>query len=417
MSDTPLGQIAASASPWSQARIARLLADVMATLVTLHEQGQVQGNISPDTVGLDARGAARLMVDPMGANGNDEHAVREPGFAAFEQYTDDPGTPCGPWTDIYALSALACLMITGHAPPSALERCVRDEFVPLASRGLQGYEAGFLRALDLGLLLKPESRPPDVQGFAAELGCKRMEANAAASNSEAPLPAAAAADRAARATSDNMLAKLQVARDAHEAAVAAAAKEPEKSRAPVLMMALVVLVVMLAGYFGLRSSSSSIATPARVSDSDSATPKADTAVPATTASAADSVSTPAAEPALAPTPMAEPPTMAPASTPAEASSPLADAPTVESAPVVVETPPASAEPPRASAPVTVSVNIRPWGEVLINGASRGVSPPLRELRLYPGNYSVLVRNADLPPYRLTLEVKPGRPAAISYVFP
>ncbi|WP_225856522.1 hypothetical protein [Achromobacter xylosoxidans] len=48
--------------------------------------------------------------------------------------------------------------------------------------------------------------------------------------------------------------------------------------------------------------------------------------------------------------------------------------------------------------------------------ARGISPPVKELRLIPGKYQVLLRNADLPPYRATLEVKAGKPAVISHAF-
>ncbi|MFU2071511.1 hypothetical protein ACLQ9R_20720, partial [Bordetella hinzii] len=74
-------------------------------------------------------------------------------------------------------------------------------------------------------------------------------------------------------------------------------------------------------------------------------------------------------------------------------------------------------PSAAVARVAVAVHIQPWGEVWVNGVNRGISPPLRELKLAPGKYSVVVRNADLPPYRTTLEVKAGRPAGIRHTFP
>ena len=72
-------------------------------------------------------------------------------------------------------------------------------------------------------------------------------------------------------------------------------------------------------------------------------------------------------------------------------------------------------PPKA-APVAVRVAVRPWGEVLINGRSRGVSPPLRELSLTPGRYQVTVRNASAGEHRMTLTVAAGKPASISHEF-
>src|SRR3546814_14819875 len=51
------------------------------------------------------------------------------GFAAFEQYVDDPAWPQGPWTDIYGMSALARCVLLTQSPPDAVQ--------PLVSAGLQ----------------------------------------------------------------------------------------------------------------------------------------------------------------------------------------------------------------------------------------------------------------------------------------
>ena len=74
------------------------------------------------------------------------------------------------------------------------------------------------------------------------------------------------------------------------------------------------------------------------------------------------------------------------------------------------------KPKPLAVPVTVRLDIRPWGEVWINGIARGISPPVKELRLIPGKYQVVLRNADLPPYRGTLEIKAGKPGVISHTF-
>ena len=80
---------------------------------------------------------------------------------------------------------------------------------------------------------------------------------------------------------------------------------------------------------------------------------------------------------------------------------------------------AAAKPPvpaASKAPVAVSVAIRPWGEVLVNGKSRGVSPPLNSLRLAPGKYDITVRNHASPDYHQTLNVTADRNATIAHTF-
>jgi len=76
----------------------------------------------------------------------------------------------------------------------------------------------------------------------------------------------------------------------------------------------------------------------------------------------------------------------------------------------------TAKPAATGAPVPVRIDVRPWGEIVVDGVARGVSPPLKELRLAPGKHSVIIKNAGLPSFRMTLEVKAGTPAVISHVF-
>jgi hypothetical protein len=60
--------------------------------------------------------------------------------------------------------------------------------------------------------------------------------------------------------------------------------------------------------------------------------------------------------------------------------------------------------------------IAPWGEVLVNGEPRGVSPPLTQMRLPPGSYAIEVRNGDLPPLRTRIEVRPGQAQTLKHRF-
>jgi len=80
----------------------------------------------------------------------------------------------------------------------------------------------------------------------------------------------------------------------------------------------------------------------------------------------------------------------------------------------VEEPPAAPKPPDT---VPVRFKIRPWGEVYVGGAKRGVSPPLRTLSLAPGVYQIEIRNGNLKPLRRTLTIEAGdRPVSIDYAF-
>jgi hypothetical protein len=60
--------------------------------------------------------------------------------------------------------------------------------------------------------------------------------------------------------------------------------------------------------------------------------------------------------------------------------------------------------------------IAPWGEVLIDGKSRGVSPPLRTLEVPPGAHTVEIRNSTFPAHVQKVRVKPGEAVRIQHRF-
>jgi non-specific serine/threonine protein kinase len=74
------------------------------------------------------------------------------------------------------------------------------------------------------------------------------------------------------------------------------------------------------------------------------------------------------------------------------------------------TPPAS--PPAPPGNGRVVLNIRPWGQVFVDGADRGVSPPLKSLSLRPGIYNIEVRNGDLDVYRQRITVQDSKSAPV-----
>jgi len=64
----------------------------------------------------------------------------------------------------------------------------------------------------------------------------------------------------------------------------------------------------------------------------------------------------------------------------------------------------------------VALAVTPWGEVLVNGATRGVSPPLTRLALPPGVHLVEVRNGAAQPLKARVEVKPGQTISLQHRF-
>ena len=72
----------------------------------------------------------------------------------------------------------------------------------------------------------------------------------------------------------------------------------------------------------------------------------------------------------------------------------------------------------ASVPKTrkVRLSIKPWGEVLVDGKARGVSPPLKELSIAEGRHRIQIRNGDFPGFDRELDIKPGSKDEIAWSF-
>jgi class 3 adenylate cyclase len=60
--------------------------------------------------------------------------------------------------------------------------------------------------------------------------------------------------------------------------------------------------------------------------------------------------------------------------------------------------------------------VTPWGEVVVNGQRRGVSPPLRVLEIAPGSHTIEIKNSTFPTHVEKVEVKSGEAIKIRHRF-
>jgi hypothetical protein len=86
--------------------------------------------------------------------------------------------------------------------------------------------------------------------------------------------------------------------------------------------------------------------------------------------------------------------------------------------VVVATAPPQRAAPQAPAVATgkISFSIRPWGEILVDGKPRAVSPPVMELTLPAGRHRIEIRNGAFPGYTREVDVAPGVTVSIAHSF-
>ena len=151
-----------------------ILKPLVGGLEQVHSGGYLHRDITPRNIMLKEDGtpvltdfgSARQMV---AARSRSVTAVVTPGYATLEQYSTHGKQ--GPWTDIYALSAVAYRCITGTVPLDATERVQADELMLASEIGRWGYPVGLLTAVDMGLSLKSEDRPQDLTAW-REVWCK-----------------------------------------------------------------------------------------------------------------------------------------------------------------------------------------------------------------------------------------------------
>jgi hypothetical protein len=156
--------------PPAEDDLLRIVLPLLDALEHLHAASVYHRDIAPDNVLLqdDDRpvlldfGAARKVL----ADSNKAlTAILKTSYAPIEQYADMAQLRQGPWTDVYALCGVLYLALTGAAPPSAVARSINDRMVPAAKAAAGRCSAGFLRAVDAGLAVRPEARPQSIAQF------------------------------------------------------------------------------------------------------------------------------------------------------------------------------------------------------------------------------------------------------------
>ena len=163
-------------SPPDEATLLGWLGPVADALAVIHAERWYHRDVAPDNILLLANSGRPLLLDFGAARqviGDMTQAltvILKPGYAPIEQYTDIPGVHQGPWTDLYALAAVAHFAICGKTPPPSVGRMLTDSYQPLAQVAAGRYSDGLLQALDRALSVKPEGRPQSIEAFKQSIG-------------------------------------------------------------------------------------------------------------------------------------------------------------------------------------------------------------------------------------------------------
>jgi serine/threonine protein kinase len=148
-----------------------LLPALLRGMEAVHRAGYLHRDIKPGNV-LIRRSGEPVLVDfgaarmSLGQRTQVMTSIYSPGYAPPEQYAlgEEAGRQ-GAWSDIYAMAATFYHVITGAAPPDAMRRLVKDNYVPLVQRAAGQFAPGFLAAVDAALSLSSERRPQSIAAW------------------------------------------------------------------------------------------------------------------------------------------------------------------------------------------------------------------------------------------------------------
>ena len=146
-----------------------LVKPILEGLQYVHERGLVHRDLKPHNIYLAAIG--RPIVLDFGAarqaagdRVQSLSVVLTEGYAPLEQY--QRRAVQGPWTDVYGVAATLYRMITGSAPPIALDRIGRD---PIEDGGWDLIPPTLVPAMRTALAVKPTDRYQSAVEFLAAL--------------------------------------------------------------------------------------------------------------------------------------------------------------------------------------------------------------------------------------------------------
>ncbi len=431
---------------------------ILVALQELHQEKCYHRDIAPDNIlvlpngrsVLMDFGAARRII---GGMTRALTTVLKPGYAPIEQYSDDGSMAQGAWTDIYAVGGVLYHAMTGKVPVQAISRMMNDPLKPVGAAARGEFSQNLCDVVMKCLSVMPENRYQTIDELRAALGWVTTPVSSTvmyARTTHAPAvnPATATVQPVATpprvapmvaATSLDPMAQLTSAQQGGDALSDLLSSAPRPAAAPVPAM---VAKTAAAPAKAQPSTQPNIAktTPAASSTAEptkkNALPLAliglavaavvgaggyllfagRAAQPATTPTA---TTAPATEVRSEPTPPPAAPVANPVP-PAPVAPPVAETKTVEAAPstpTVAPTNDLSVPPPSAAAALgTVTLDIKPWGNIVVDGISKGASPPMKRLPLAPGTHTIEIQNPAGPTVSRTVEVVAGKSVSVRHAF-
>jgi hypothetical protein len=227
-----------------EAELRQILLPLLDGLAAVHAENFLHRDIKPSNIFMRANGLPVLLdFGAARSTGNGTRsltAVLTPGYAPLEQYSSDGKQ--GPWSDVYALGGVLYRAVTDRNPPDAVSRLQNDALKEGLASAQGRYSAPLLRAIEWAMRVQPELRPQKVADWKAAIDAQQS----AALPQVAAVPPAAAAAQTAAATAP-------VTRPATVRTAAVQADYGSAWRRIGWMMAWIIAVVVVVGWYKRRA--------------------------------------------------------------------------------------------------------------------------------------------------------------------
>jgi serine/threonine protein kinase/uncharacterized membrane protein len=153
------------AGPIDEATLRRILLGVLDGLESVHNQAVLHRDLKPDNIIIRRDGSPILIDfgaarDYLGRHTRSITVIGAGGYTPPEQWGIDGQQ--GPWTDFYALGAIAYRCVTGTAPPMSLQRLRSDTLTPAGDAAKGKYDPSLLQLVDWMLEVDERDRPESV---------------------------------------------------------------------------------------------------------------------------------------------------------------------------------------------------------------------------------------------------------------
>ncbi|MFJ2987356.1 protein kinase [Collimonas sp. NPDC087041] len=421
----------------TEAWLKSMLKPMLEALAAMYRVQILHRDISPDNIMIQKSGEA-VLLDFGAARqiiGDMTHSltvILKPGYAPIEQYADDAMMKQGPWTDIYSLSAVIYFAIVKSAPPTSVARMIKDPIELLQNGDYPGFSKEFLAAIDKGLAVRPEERPQSIEEFRQLLDLE-LSVPMPMPDGDVAIPISSrSSSKRNDGAKDKEKSRSPDSKASH-ATTPQAIMTKKLSRSQLLGAGAAVVFALVAGaYFLLKPAPepTSIAFVVHPRTPEVATAPAATE---TKHDASAAIAASSAEQVLDDETVAWETLKQQDATPQEINSFIQKYPngkhveqardrlsdiqakgSVDNAAGTADAKAAEAKAPDPTGIVTLT--IKPWGNVLVDGSMKGVSPPLKKLVLPEGKHQIKLVNPSFPDHTIDINVTKKKSSNIDFDF-